>query len=400
MQRDKVVRLARGPRICVVTGARAEYGLLRPLIRRIHDDPLLHLQLVATGMHLSPEFDNTIDEVEADGFPIADRIEMLLSSDSPTGIAKSMGLGIIGFADALARLQPDVLVVLGDRFEMFAAAQAAMVARIPIAHIHGGEATEGVIDEAIRHAVTKMAHLHFVSAEAHRSRVIQMGEDPKHIYNVGATALDTVADCALMPREAVSRSLGLALDGPTFLITYHAVTLCERPPEAAICELLAALDGFPEARLIFTQTNADTHGRAIQQHIEDYAWHHRERAVAVKTLGQRRYLSAMAAASVVIGNSSSGLVEAPAMGTPTVNIGIRQGGRLRAPSVIDCDEQAGAIRGAINQALSPAFQALAKRRESPYGGPGAAARMIQVLKTTPLDSILLKRFHDVATQVA
>ena len=395
-----MVRLTPGPRVCVVTGARVEYDLLRPLIRRIHDDAGLHLQLVVTGAHLSPEFDMTVHEVEADGFPIADRVEMLVSSDSPTGVAKSIGLGVIGFGDAFARLRPDILVVLGDRLEIFAAAQAAMVAAIPIAHVHGGEATEGLIDETIRHAVTKMAHLHFVSAAPYRSRVIQMGEDPKRVHNVGAPALDTIADCALMPREAISRALGLALEAPTFLIAYQPVTPGDRSPEAAICELLSALDGFPEARLVFTRTSPDTSGRIIQRHVEDYAWHNRERAIVTTTLGQRRTLSVMAAASVVIGNASSGLIEAPAMGTPTVNIGARQRSRLRAQSVIDCDDNAGAIRTAIQQALSPAFRALAERCETPFGGPGAAARMIQIIKSTQLDGILVKRFHDVATQVA
>ncbi len=381
-------------RICVATGSRADYGLLRYLLEDIRDDPRLELQVVATGTHLSPEFGLTYRAIEEDGFAIDAKVEMLLSSDTPVGIAKSIGLATIGFADALDRLRPDVLVVLGDRFETLAAAQAAMVAGIPIAHIQGGELTEGLIDEAIRHAVTKMAHLHFVSAEPYRERVIQLGEAPERVLTVGATNLDARGRFPLLDRPALERELGLALGEPTFLITYHSVTLGGRRPERAVESLLAALDRFPAATLVFTGHNADAGGRAIGGAVAEYCRRHAGRARFFVSLGQRRYWSVLAQADVVIGNSSSGLIEAPAVGKPTVNLGDRQRGRLRGASVIDCEESAAAIEAAIRRALSPAFHASLAGQASPYGEGGAAPRIKEALATADLDGILLKRFHD------
>lgn len=380
-------------RIAVVTGTRAEYGLLYWLIRSLHEDAEVELQLVVTGMHLSPEFGLTVRDIERDGFPIADRVEMLLSSDTPEGIAKSIGLGTIGFADTFRRLRPDVLVLLGDRFEMLAAAQAAMVARIPIAHLHGGESTFGLIDEAIRHAVTKMAHLHFVAAEDYGRRVIQMGEQPDRVFVHGTPGLDHLAGMDWMSRQDLSDSLGLALGSPLFLVTYHPVTLDDGSAESMEA-LLTALDAFPEASIVFTWPNADTGGRVLISMIEAYVARNPHRATAVASLGQRRYLSAMRLADAVIGNSSSGLTEAPALRRPTVNLGERQDGRLKADSVVDCAESPEEIVAAIRHALSPEMQAVLETMTPVYGGSGASAKIAYTLKTWPLEGLIKKRFHD------
>lgn len=381
-------------KICVVTGSRAEYGLLRWLLEEIRGDAELELQLAVTGMHLSPEFGLTVGEIEADGFPIAARVEMLLSSDTPVGIAKSVALGVAGFADAFARLRPDIVVVLGDRFEIFAAAQAAMLARLPIAHIHGGELTEGAIDDALRHALTKMSHLHFVAAEPYRRRVLQMGEAPERVFCFGSPGLDGVKRAPLLDREALAASLGMALGKQNFLVTFHSATLGKVPDEEALEALLAALDGFPEARLFFTHANADAKGRAINERIERYVARQAGRAAAFPSLGRTRYMSLLACADLVIGNSSSGLIEAPLLRTSTVNIGPRQEGRLRAPSVIDCGEDAASIRAAIEKALSPAHREIAGRGESPYGQGDSSARIKDVLKQHPLPGLIVKRFQD------
>ena len=385
-------------KICIVTGTRAEYGLLYWLMKEMGADPDLQLQLIATGMHLSPEFGLTYQQIEADGFTIDAKVEMLLSSDSPVGIAKSMGLAVIGFADALDRLKPDILVALGDRFEILAAAQAAMVARIPIAHIHGGEATEGVIDEAIRHAVSKMSHLHFTAAEPYRKRVIQLGEAPERVFNTGAVGLDNLTQLNLLNRAELEKALDFKLSpAPVILCTYHPVTLSEDGAGYVLGELLKALDRLPSARVIFTKGNADTGGRVINQMIDDYALRNPERVAAFVSLGQVRYLSLLREVDVVLGNSSSGIVEAPTARTPTVNIGDRQRGRLKAPSIIDCDESADSILIAIEKALSPEFQKIAAKGETFFGEDGASKRIKQVLKEASLEGILLKRFHDLET---
>ncbi len=381
-------------KIAVVSGTRADYGLLYWLLRELQDDPGIDLQMLVTGMHLSPEFGSTYRVIEEDGFPIAARVEMLLSSDTPVGITKSLGLATLGFADALARLQPDILVVLGDRYEILAAAQAAMVARIPIAHIHGGESTEGAIDEAIRHAVTKMAHMHFAAAEPYRQRIIQLGEHPGRVYNFGAPGLDNFNRLSLISRQELSESLGFDLSGPFFLVTYHPATLDHRGPRAATQSLLDALDRFPAVKILFTKSNSDTDGRIIGRMIDAYVAAHPERAIASTSLGQTRYLSALTHASVVIGNSSSGIIEAPVARTPTVNIGSRQRGRLRAESILDCDESPEAISQAIALAISPGFQAIVSRAQSPYGDGKASPGIKAVLATINLQDLLLKYFHD------
>lgn len=391
-----MTRRADAPRrIAVVTGTRADYGLLQPLMAEIRADAACRLLVVATGMHLSPEFGMTVTVIRDDGYAVDDQVAMLLSGDSPVAIAKSLGLGVIGFADSLARLKPDILVVLGDRFEILAAAQAAMMLRIPVAHIHGGETTEGVVDEAIRHSITKMAHLHFAAAEPYRRRIIQLGEDPRRVFTVGAAGLDAIARLPVLDRAAMEERLGLALQQPVFAVTYHPVTLESRSPAEPLAELLAALEAVPEATVVLTKSNADTYGRIINRMIDAFADAKPDRRRAVMSLGQIGYLSLLRHSSVVVGNSSSGLLEAPSCGVPTVNIGDRQRGRLRAPSVIDCAEDRSAIGAALEAALSPAMQAVAARRESPFGAPGCAGRVHAVLRDWPLEGLLKKQFHDV-----
>ncbi len=381
--------------ICVVTGTRAEYGLLYWLLREIEADPALDLQLLATGMHLSPEFGMTVEAIEADGFAVDERVEMLVSSDTPVGIAKSIGLGVIGFADAFARLQPDIVVVLGDRFEILAAAQAALVARIPIAHLHGGETTEGAFDEAIRHSITKMAHLHFVAAEPYRRRVVQLGEDPARVFTVGSPGLDHIHRTPRMERAEVEEMLGFPLDAPAFVVTFHPETLSGLSAAESADELLRALLRFPDACFVFTKSNADTGGRAINHAIDAFVEARPDRARAFTAMGLPRYLSTLALADVVVGNSSSGLTEAPALGVPTVNVGDRQKGRLRAASVIDCATSEAEIADAIETALSPAFRAQTGGQALPYGVGDASPAVCRVLRETPLgDALLKKHFHD------
>lgn len=380
--------------ICVVTGTRAEYGLLHWLMQEILDDPDLDLRVIATGMHLSPEFGLTYREIETDGFVIDEKVEMLLSSDTPLGITKSMGLALIGFADALERLKPDIVVLLGDRFEILAVAQAALLARIPIAHIHGGETTEGAVDEAIRHAVTKMAQFHFVSATPYRHRVIQLGEHPSRVWTVGAPGLDHLNRTRLLDRKAFEASISFSLGTPTFLITYHPATLSSTAASTAIQELFDALDEFPDAKLIFTGANADAEGRVINERIGVYVQQQPERAIFFTSLGQIRYLSALFHVDVVIGNSSSGLIEVPMTKTPTVNIGDRQRGRLRGQSVIDCEESQRAIAEAIKEALSPGFQDTLASAASPYGSGNASVRVKERLKHVELNNAVMKKFYD------
>jgi UDP-hydrolysing UDP-N-acetyl-D-glucosamine 2-epimerase len=368
-------------RICVVTGSRAEYGLLYWPMKAIAAEPGLRLQVVATGMHLSPEFGLTWRQIEADGFAIDAKVEMLLSADTPTAITKSLGVGVIGFADAFERLLPDLVMILGDRFEILAAAQAAMLARVPIAHIHGGELSENAFDESLRHAITKMAQWHFVAAEPYRRRVVQMGEAPDRVFDVGAPGLDHLTRTQWMTRPELAESLGIRLDSPLALATYHPETLAGTAPEAAMDELLAALEGIPEATVIFTYPNADTGGRALIRRIDEFVAQNRARARAFVSLGQRRYLSLMREADVVLGNSSSGITEAPALRRATVNVGGRQDGRLKATSVIDCAADAGSIEAAIRRALSAEFRAALPSTVSLYGAGDASAAIVARLRS-------------------
>ena len=377
-------------RICVVTGSRAEYGLLYWLIRDLHDDPEIELQLIATGMHLSPEFGLTYRAIEKDGFCIDERVEMLVSSDTPTGVAKSIGLGVMGFADAFARLAPDIIVVLGDRFEILAAAQAALVAGIPIAHIAGGDTTEGSYDEAIRHSITKMAHLHFVTNEVAAQRVRQMGEEPARVHNFGSPGIDGIRQMKLLGREDLARDLDCEFAARNLLITFHPVTLEPGASEKQFAALLGALDALgPDVGLFFTMPNADTGGRRLTAMVHEYVAS-RPCARAYVSLGQARYLSLMAQVDAVVGNSSSGLYETPSLKKPTVNIGDRQTGRLAAASVIHCEPEADAILSAIKAA----FVLDCSHTVSPYGDGHASERIAAVLKSIPDPRPLLrKRFR-------
>jgi GDP/UDP-N,N'-diacetylbacillosamine 2-epimerase (hydrolysing) len=383
-------------RICFVTGSRAEYGLLYWLLKEVQSHAAMELQLVATGMHLSPEFGLTYRSIEGDGFTIDAKVEMLLSSDTPTGITKSMGLGLIGFADAFERLNPHLIVLLGDRFETFAAAQAALVARIPLAHLHGGETTEGAIDEAFRHGITKMAHLHFTATEAYRKRVIQLGESPERVFNVGAAALDNMQRLKLLGRAELESELGFQWGKKTLLVTFHPVTLERITVAEQFGELLEALDALVDTHFIFTKPNADTDGRIICSMIDEYVAKHPGRAAAFTSMGQRRYLSALRHADGVVGNSSSGLIEAPSFHVGTINIGDRQKGRLKAASVIDCLPTRHSIGAALDQLFSEGFQAALPDVVNPYGQEPVAGKIAAILADHPLEGILKKQFFDLA----
>lgn len=382
-------------KICVVTGTRAEYGLLRWIIQGVKDDPEFTLQLVATGMHLSPEFGLTYRQIEEDGFVIDRKIEMLTSSDTVVGVSKSMGLGLIGFAEAFDQLQPDLVVLLGDRFEVFSAATAAMVARVPIAHLHGGESTEGVIDEAIRHAITKMSHLHFTATDEYRRRVIQLGEKPDRVFNVGGLGIDNMRRLELMGRSTLEAALDFKLGPKNLLVTFHPLTLDQDVSAIQMRALLSALAEFQDTHIFFTFPNADTDGRELIDMINAFVAQHKNSARAYTSLGQLRYLSCMALMDGVVGNSSSGLIEAPALKKGTVNIGDRQKGRLRAKSIIDCAPDPRSISKAIEKLLSPEFQAGLGKVASPYGDGGASEKVLKILKTQNLDGILKKSFHNI-----
>lgn len=381
-------------KICVVTGTRAEYGLLRWVMQGIKDDPDLTLQIVATGMHLSPEFGLTYRDIEADGFRIDRKVEILTSSDTSVGIAKSMGLGLIGFADALNDLEPDLIVVLGDRFEIFSAVAAALVARIPVAHLHGGEATEGLIDEAIRHSITKMSHLHFVAAEEYRQRVIQLGEQPERVLLVGGLGIDNIKRLKLLERSALEASLDFNLGKKNLLITFHPVTLEKATAAEQMSELLTALGDLADTHLIFTLPNADTDGRILIKMVEQFVASH-PNSRAYKSLGQLRYLSCIAQVDGVVGNSSSGLVEVPSFKKGTIDIGDRQRGRLKAASVIEAAPTRESIAAALGKLYSDGFQGSLKQVTNPYGEGGASEKVVATIKSSSLVDILKKRFYDV-----
>lgn len=381
----------------MVTGSRAEFGLLCPLMQRMRDDADIELRIVVTGTHLAPEFGNTFQEILDVGLPIDECVEMLLSSDTPVGVTTSLGLAVIGFAGAFARLAPDLVVLLGDRFEILGAAQAALIARIPVAHIHGGETTEGAIDEAFRHSITKMSYIHFVATERYRDRVIQLGEAPERVFTVGAMSLDGVERDKLLTREQLADSLGCELSRPLFSVTYHPVTLAGESPESSVKQLLSALAAFPEASIVFTGVNSDPRGRIIRDRIRGFVAEAPGRRIYVDSLGHHRYLSLLGVADACVGNSSSGLIEAPSLGTPTVNIGARQRGRIRGPTVIDVVEEAGAIAAAIRYALDPSFKEEWPEHLNPYSPQSgdASDRIHQVIKDAELPDGLIKRFHDV-----
>ena len=386
-------------KVCVVTGSRAEYGLLRWVIEGIRDSASLELQLVVTGTHLSHEFGFTVQEIERDGFAIDYRVEMLLSSDTSVGVAKSLGLGVIGFADALETLKPDVELVLGERYEIFAAATPAMIARIPIAHIHGGELTEGAVDDAIRHAITKMSHLHFVAAEDYRDRVIQMGEQPDRVFNVGGLGVEAVKRTKLMSRSEVEDSLGVKFISPSFLITFHPVTLEPNTSATHFEDVLEDLRDLNDAQFLFTMPNADTEGRRIRSLIESFCADVAN-AHYFESLGQRLYLSTMAQVSGVVGNSSSGLLEAPAVGVGTVNIGTRQDRRIKASSVVDCGTQREDVVKALRRLTSESFRKGLVDLINPYGRGDASTKIISVLEEQTASVLLRKVFGDSPLDIA
>ncbi|HNX94877.1 MAG TPA: UDP-N-acetylglucosamine 2-epimerase [Holophaga sp.] len=380
-------------RIGVVTVARSDYGIYRSILRAIENDPGLELSLYVTGMHLAPEFGSTVRDIERDGYHIAERIEMLLSSDAPEGISKSMGIGVMGFAQAFGRQRPDLLLVLGDRFEMIAAALAALPFNLPVAHIHGGEVTEGAIDECLRHAITKLSHLHFASTEDHARRIRQMGEEPWRVHVSGAPSLDSLRDLPLLEASELEARFDLSLNEAPLLVTYHPVTTEFDQTEAQIAELLAALEDLPNP-LVFTLPNADTAGRKIITAIQAFVAGH-PRARLVDNLGTQAYFSLMRLAAAMVGNSSSGLLEAPSFQLPVVNIGNRQKGRTRGANVIDTGNGREEIRRGIRQALSPDFAKGLRHSGNPYQGPEMASAVIaRTLRRIPIESLIPKRFSD------
>lgn len=385
-------------KIAVVTGTRAEFGLLEPLLRKIRNSKELDLQLIATAMHLSPEFGETIKEIEERGYEVKKKVECLLSSDTATGVSKTMGVAMIGFADAFEELAPDLLILLGDRTELLAAASTAMVANIPIAHIHGGETTEGAYDESIRHAITKMSHLHFTSTDIYRKRVIQLGEDPARVFNVGAMSIDAIINAALLSKSEFEESINIRMDSRTLLITYHPVTLEKSTSEKQFQEILNALNGLEDVKFVFTHANSDKEGRVVNKMIEEFVQRNKERAVHFKSLGHLRYVSALKHVNAVVGNSSSGLVEVPYFNIPTINIGDRQKGRVAAESVIHTKPSEKSIKKALDQAFDKAFLKKIENQKQLFGEGDAAIKIFDILKEFRIKE-LKKKFYDIEYQI-
>lgn len=379
--------------VAVITGARSDYGPLVPLLRAIQCDQNLQLQVWVTGSHLSPIFGSTIDEIENDGFGVDERVDMLLSSDTPVGISKSMGVGVLGFAQAYERNRPDIVVGLGDRYELLTAVQAALPFNIPVAHISGGEVTEGVMDESIRHAVTKLSHLHFVATEPYARRVIRMGEEPWRVHVTGEPGLDNLASMIFLDIEALERRIGMPVDPRMLLVTFHPLTLSGGQTRDQIDELLAALDAV-SAPVLFTYPNSDTDGTVIVDAVRRYVASHRNSRL-VASLGRLAYCSLMRHVAAMVGNSSSGIIEAASFDLPVVNVGSRQEGRIHGPNVVNCEPVCGVIVEAIRKATMPQFRDLIRGVLNPYGDGHASERIVQVLKTVPLGrELIVKRFHD------
>lgn len=382
-------------KICVATATRAEYGLLKPLISAISAEPNWQLQILVTGAHLSPEFGLTYKVIEEDGFRIDRKVEMLLSADTSTSIVKSMGIGMLGYADAFQDLAPDLLIVLGDRYEMLSVASSALIFNIPIAHIHGGEITEGAYDDAIRHSISKMSHLHFASTEDYRQRIIQMGENPENVYNVGAIGLDNVKNLELLSRKELEENLNIKFNTYNYQVTFHPSTLDKESPEVQFQILLDAVSEQEDSFFIFTKSNADTGGRMINQMIDDFVQNNPELCAAFTSLGNRRFLSLVKECDAILGNSSSGIVEAPSLKTATVNIGNRQKGRLQAATVINTNVNKEEIMAAIEKIKNPDFQHSVKSAINPYGNGRATRQIMQVLRTAELEKFRTKKFYDI-----
>lgn len=385
-------------KICVFTGTRAEYGLLKPVMEKIQHDTSLALQIVASGTHLSSEFGLTYRDIEQDGFVIDEKVEILLSSDSAAGICKATGLGLIGFGESLARLKPDLIVILGDRFEALSMASAATFSGIPIAHIYGGETTYGAFDEVLRHAITKMGHLHFTSTEAYKKRVIQLGEHPGRVFNVGSLGVENIRSLKLLSRSKLEKAIHFSLGKAAVLVTFHPVTLEKKTAQKQFQHLLAALDQFSSLKIIFTKANADTDGRVINKMIDEYVGQNPKRACAFTSMGQLRYLSAMKHVQAVIGNSSSGIIEAPSLRVPTVNVGDRQKGRIRAKSVIDCKPTQKSITEGLRKAMSSDFRRKTLKTVNPYEKIKTAQKIVQTIKEYNLNKILKKEFYDLSVE--
>lgn len=381
-------------KICVVTGTRAEYGLLLPILNQLEKHNAIQLQIVATCMHLSPEFGLTFKEIESDGFTIDWKVEMLLSSDTPVGVSKSMGLATIGFADALNHLNPDILIILGDRFELLSAASAALVARIPIAHIHGGETTEGAIDESIRHSITKMSHIHFTTTESHRKRVIQLGEKKENVYNFGAPGIDNINNLDLLSLQDLEDLIKFKLSSRNILVTFHPVTLEKSTASEQFQNLLSVLEFLEDTSIIFTKANADTDGRIINDMIDNFVSKKPGVACSFTSLGQLKYLSTLNFMDGVVGNSSSGLIEAPSFKVGTINIGDRQKGRVRSNSVIDCEPKVPEITNAFKKLFSTSFQNSLKDTVNPYGDGETSKKIVNILVNQSLNHIVKKKFYD------
>jgi GDP/UDP-N,N'-diacetylbacillosamine 2-epimerase (hydrolysing) len=384
-------------KICIFTSTRADWGLLRGLAEEIREHQDLELQLLVSGSHLSAKFGMTVSEIEDAGFDVTTRVNVLKYDDSAQGVCRTMGVALPGYSDALSELKPDLLVVLGDRYETLCVAVAAQISRIPVAHIHGGETTEGAVDESFRHAITKMSHVHFPACEVYRQRIIQLGENPDRVFNVGALGVENIRKIPLMDREALEASLGFPLDQPFFLVTFHPVTLEEATAGEQVDELFAALNQYSGHRVIFTKANADTDGEVINAGIDSYVAEFPDRCLAVASLGLIRYLSAMKLCAAVVGNSSSGILEAPSFHVPTVNIGDRQKGRVRAQSVLDCEPDRLSIQSEINRALTQEFIQSLKGSCSPFEKADTALSIVGSLAKVELQGIIKKSFFDIKT---
>jgi GDP/UDP-N,N'-diacetylbacillosamine 2-epimerase (hydrolysing) len=384
-------------KICVVTGTRADYGLLYWILKDIQNSPELELQLVVTGMHLSPDFGNTYKEIEKDGFVIDRKVDLQLDSDSAEGVVSSMGIGMPGFANAFNELQPDILLVLGDRFEIFAATTTAMVQQIPVAHIHGGESSEGVFDEQIRHSITKMSHIHFTASEVYKNRVLQLGEQPDCVFNFGAVGVDNIHRYELLTKEHLEKEINFKFASKNILVAFHPVTLEENTFQEQFSALLSVLDNLQDTNIAFTKSNADPGGQLINTMIDEFIQNHKDTSIAFHSMGQLNYLSALQFVDAVVGNSSSGIIEAPSFKIGTINIGDRQRGRIRAKSVIDCNPTIESIGEAIDRLYSTSFQAELENVQSPFGKGGTASRIVDKISTFPLSGILKKSFNDLPT---
>lgn len=382
-------------KLCVVTGSRAEYHLLSPLLRRLAEDNDIDLRIAVTGSHLSEAHGFTYRDIEADGFTIDGRIQILEGKDDAGAINHAIARAIIGFSDYFEESNPDAVLVLGDRYELLGVATAAMNLRIPLVHLHGGETTEGAVDEAIRHSLSKMSYLHFTSCEDYRRRVIQLGEDPSRVFNVGALGVENILNCETLSREELYQSIDKDLGDHFAVVTFHPVTLEEDTAAGQINELFAAIEQFPEMSFLFTKSNADSGGLVVNQEIDRFAAES-SNVHAVTSLGLKRYLSALSLADMVIGNSSSGIIETPSFGVPTVNIGNRQKGRIQAANIINCEPTRESIIQAMEEAQSPQFMALARAAENPYGDGRTSEVIVEVLKESLLDKEinLMKKFYD------